>query len=83
MLWVIVFAAIAVAGLVVVGCYVVWLLHKTADVWSEVTVLTDRGTLLAELLGEIGAPAGTVVRSGSGDLVLSPGSAHFGTGDVR
>ena len=83
MLWVIVFAAIAVAGLVVVGCYVVWLLHKTADVWSEVTALTYRGTQLAELLGQIGAPAGTVVRSGSRDLVLSPGSAHFGTGDVR
>ena len=83
MLWVTVFAAIAVAGLVVVGCYVVWLLHKTADVWSEVTVLTDRGGQLAELLGQIGAPAAPVVGSGSRDLVPSPSSAHFGVGDVR
>jgi hypothetical protein len=41
-LWVIVFAAIAVAGLVMVVCYALWLAHKSADLWSEVVVLTDR-----------------------------------------
>ena len=43
MLWVIIFAAIAVAGLVLLVCYGVWLAHKTADVLSEVTVLAERG----------------------------------------
>jgi hypothetical protein len=55
-LWVIVFAAIAVAGLIMVICYAVWLAHKTADVMSEVTVLADRGGQLAELLGQIQVP---------------------------
>jgi hypothetical protein len=53
-LWVIVFVAIALAGLIMVACYAVWLAHKTADVWSEVTVLTGRGAQLAELVGQIG-----------------------------
>ncbi len=57
MLWVIVFVAVAVAGLVMVVCYAFWLAHKTADVLSEVTVLADRGSQLAELLGQIEMPA--------------------------
>lgn len=56
MLWVIVFVAIALAGLIMVACYAVWLAHKTADVWSEVTVLTERGAQLAELVAQIGPP---------------------------
>jgi hypothetical protein len=52
-LWVWVFVAIALVGLVMVGCYVVWLAHKTADVLSEITVLADRAGQLGELLGQI------------------------------
>ena len=36
MIWVIVFAGIALAGLVMLISYAVWLAHKAADVWSEV-----------------------------------------------
>jgi hypothetical protein len=65
MLWVILFAAIALAGLVLLVCYGVWLAHKTADVLSEVTVLAERGGQLAELLGQIQPP--TAGRQGLGD----------------
>jgi hypothetical protein len=63
-LWVIVFAAIAVLGLVMLVCYAVWLSHKTADVLSEVGVLADRGAQLGELLGQIQVP----------QAALAPGS---------
>jgi hypothetical protein len=63
-LWVIVFAAIAVAGLVMLVCYGVWLTHKTADVLSEVGVLADRGAQLGELLGQIQVPQAAL---GAGD----------------
>ena len=53
MLWVVVFVGIAVAGLVMVGCYAVWLAHKTSDVLSELGVLADQAGRLAELAGEI------------------------------
>ncbi len=56
MLWVWVFVGIAVAGLVMVVCYVVWLAHKTADLLSEVAVLADRAGQLGDLLGQIQAP---------------------------
>ena len=39
MIWVMVFGGIAVAGLVMVICYAVWLAHKASDVMSEVVVL--------------------------------------------
>ena len=68
MLWVIIFAAIAVAGLVMVVCYAVWLAHKGADLWSEVVVLTDRAGQLAELMGQIQPPAAP----GTRDLVTVP-----------
>jgi hypothetical protein len=69
MLWVIIFAAIAVAGLVLLVCYGVWLAHKTADVLSEVTVLAERGGQLAELLGRIQPPATTRGLGDTRDLV--------------
>ena len=53
MVWVIVFGAIALVGLVLVVSYAVWLSHKVADVWSEVRVLADRGDQLVALLGQI------------------------------
>jgi hypothetical protein len=55
-LWVIIFAAIALAGVIMVVCYAVWLAHKTSDVLSEVTVLASQGEQLADLLGQIQVP---------------------------
>jgi tRNA C32,U32 (ribose-2'-O)-methylase TrmJ len=49
-----VFLAIALAGLVMVVCYVVWLAHKAADVLGEAGVLADQAGQLAELLSGIG-----------------------------
>lgn len=54
MLWVWVFVAIAVAGLVMVVCYTVWLAHKIADVLSEVAVVADRAGQLGDVLGQLG-----------------------------
>lgn len=65
MLWVVVFLAIAVIGVVMVVCYVVWLAHKTSDLLAEVTVLTERGASLAELLGQISLPARQLDATGS------------------
>lgn len=53
MLWVWVFLAIAVLGLVMLISYAVWLAHLTADVLSEVGVLADRVGQLGNLLGQI------------------------------
>ena len=55
MLW-LVFAGIALAGLVMVGCYAVSLAHKGADLLSEVGVLADRGGQLVTLLGQLSPP---------------------------
>ena len=56
MVWVFVFGGIAVAGLVMLICYGVWLAHKAADVMSEVAVLADRTGELAGLLAQIEIP---------------------------
>jgi hypothetical protein len=55
-IWVLIFAGIALGGAVMVSCYAVWLAHKTSDVLSELTVLADRAGQMAELAGEIGVP---------------------------
>jgi hypothetical protein len=51
--WVFVFGGIALAGLVMLVCYAIWLIHKTSDVMSEVRVLLNRGDQLAAIVGEI------------------------------
>ena len=56
MIWVIVFVGIALAGLVMLICYAVWLAHKAADVWSEVDMLAVRATEFADLVGRIQVP---------------------------
>jgi hypothetical protein len=56
MIWVIVFGGIALAGLVMLICYAVWLAHKAADVWSEVDMLAVRANELAQLLAQIEVP---------------------------
>jgi hypothetical protein len=55
-IWVLVFAGIAAAGLVMLVSYAVWLLHKASDVLSEVRVLFDQGDQLATLLSQIEVP---------------------------
>lgn len=56
MIWVFLFVGIALAGLVMVVGYAVWLFHKASDVMGEVRVLADRGGQLAALAGEIQVP---------------------------
>jgi hypothetical protein len=56
MIWVIVFAGIALAGLVMLISYAVWLAHKAADVWSEVDMLAVRANELADLVAQIEVP---------------------------
>jgi hypothetical protein len=72
-LWVVVVLVLALAGLVTLVCYAVWLAHKTADLLSEVAVLGDRAGELADLVGQIHAPGdardvggveGTLIRGG-------------------
>jgi hypothetical protein len=54
--WVIVFGSIAVAGVVMLISYAIWLAHKASDVMSEVTLLLDRTGQLVELLSQIRVP---------------------------
>jgi hypothetical protein len=56
MIWVVVFVGIALAGVVMLICYAVWLAHKAADVWSEVDMLAARATEFADLVGRIQVP---------------------------
>lgn len=56
MLWVVVFLVLALAGLAVLVAYAVWLVHKAADVLSEVGELADRAGQLGDLLADVGAP---------------------------
>jgi hypothetical protein len=53
MLWVLIFAAIAVAGLIVAVSYAVWLWHKASDLFSELEMLGRRVDELASLLGQL------------------------------
>lgn len=53
MLWVWVFLAIAVAGLVTMISYGVWLFHKAADVYAELKMLGKRGEELLDLLDQL------------------------------
>ncbi len=53
MVWVLVFGGIALAGLVVVASYGIWLWHKASDLFSEVEMLGTRAEELAALLEQI------------------------------
>lgn len=57
MVWVIVFGAIALAGLIMLVSYAVWLAHKAADLYSEIEMLGTRASELAALLESIELPA--------------------------
>ncbi len=51
--WVLIFGLIALAGLVTVVVYAVWLFHKASDLASELVMLGRRTEELADLLGQI------------------------------
>jgi hypothetical protein len=57
MLWALVFGGIALAGLVMLVSYGVWLAHKAADVMSEVRMVGERVAELADLLAQVQIPA--------------------------
>lgn len=56
MTWVYVFGGIAVAGLIMVVAYAIWLAHKASDVFAELRVLGQRTGKLAELASQIQVP---------------------------
>ncbi|HEU5484903.1 MAG TPA: hypothetical protein VFU98_08365 [Microlunatus sp.] len=55
-MWVWIYLAIAVAGLVMVGCFAVWLWRLAIALLREAGVLMDRADQFAALLGQIGQP---------------------------
>jgi hypothetical protein len=61
MVWVLIFGGIALAGLVLLICYGVWLAHKASDVMSEVAVLGDQAGRLIDLLAQIQPPEAELV----------------------
>ena len=68
--WVVVFGGIALAGLVMLIAYAVWLAHKASDVMSELGMLADRADQLAGLLGQIQVPElGPAVPHRDSDLI--------------
>lgn len=58
MIWVYIFGGIALAGVVSVVSYAVWLAHKASDLFSEVRMLGQRAEEAGELLNRIQLPAG-------------------------
>ena len=55
-MWVWVYLAIAVAGLIMVACFAVWLWRKAMALLAEAGVLLDRADQLAGILEQIGQP---------------------------
>jgi len=53
MVWVLIFGGIALAGLVMVASYGVWLWHKASDLFSEVEMLGTRASELGALLQQV------------------------------
>jgi hypothetical protein len=51
--WVFVFGGIALAGLLMLVAYAVWLAHKASDVFGELKVLGARSEQLVELVSQI------------------------------
>ena len=78
MVWVFVFGGIALAGLVMLIAYAVWLAHKASDVMSEIGVLADRGDQLAGLLGQIQPPDAPPVPAGRRSYLIPAESGDEG-----
>jgi len=53
MVWVLVFGGIALAGLIMVISYGVWLWHKASDLFSELEMLGTRAGELSDLVSQI------------------------------
>ena len=53
MIWVLVFGLIALAGVIMLVSYAVWLAHKAADLFSELEMLGTRAEELADLLSQL------------------------------
>ena len=66
----IVFGGIALAGLVMLISYAVWLAHKASDVWSEVSVLAERADRMAQLIGQIQVPEPAFQRGWPSDRTI-------------
>jgi len=73
MLWVLIFAGIAVAGLVVAVSYAVWLWHKASDLFSEVEMLGQRVDELTTLLAQIEPTPAAQLRGSELDTARSKG----------
>lgn len=81
--WVIVFACIAVAGMVMVISYGVWLFHKAADLMSEVRVLVGQLGELSELASQVEIPRTPGGPDEARDLVAFMATRGSADGDVR
>ncbi len=64
MVWVFVFGGIALAGLIMLVCYGVWLAHKASDLYSEIEMLGTRAGELAALVERIELPSASGPGSG-------------------
>lgn len=78
-MWVLIFGGIALAGLVMLIGYGVWLAHKAADVMSEVGVLADRADQLLDVLAQIEIPEPELVPLTGAQ---SPHSGGRGRGEI-
>ncbi|MFT4217336.1 MAG: hypothetical protein QM619_09165 [Micropruina sp.] len=57
MMWVWIFLGIAVAGLITMASYAVWLAHKVSDLFSELQTLGKRAEELADLVSQVAIPS--------------------------
>lgn len=60
MTWVLVFGGIALAGIVMIACFAVWLWRKATALLRETGVLMDRAGDLLSLLEQIEVPDRTM-----------------------
>jgi hypothetical protein len=72
-IWVLIFVAIALGGVVMASCYAVWLAHKTSDVLSELAVLADRAGQFADLVADVGVPTPRQSADYGGGRILGDG----------
>lgn len=56
MVWVLICGGIALAGLITVASYAVWLAHKASDLFSELQMLGKRAEELAALVSQVQLP---------------------------
>ena len=56
MVWVLIVGGLALAGLITVASYAVWLAHKASDLFSELQMLGKRAEELAALVSQVQLP---------------------------